>query len=75
MIMGLKQRKKNKPRIKLNANIYTSHKTAVFYLLEQSGQRVTGIHIPDDPHTHTTNSDTSRAKSLLLLHMGTQCLP
>ena len=59
MIMGLKKRKKNKPRIKLNTNIYTSHKTVVFYLLEQSGHRVRGIHLPDGPHTHTTNGDSS----------------
>ena len=58
MIMGLKQEKIS-PRIKLHPNIYTSYKTALFYLLEQSGHRVGGDHVPDAPHTHVTNGGST----------------
>ena len=58
MIMGLKQQK-NLTKNKITPNIYTSYKTALFYLLEQSGHRVEGDHVPDAPHTHVTNGGSA----------------
>lgn len=61
--------------MKLHPNIYKSYKTALFYLLEQSGHRVEGDHVPDAPQTHVTNGGSAWAKSHLLLHEGVQNLP
>ena len=49
---GFETKQQNLTRIKLNPNMYTTYKTAVFYLLEQSDHRVVGYHFPDDPHSH-----------------------
>ena len=45
--------------MKLHPNIYKSYKTALFYLLEQSGHRVEGDHVPDAPQTHVTNGGSA----------------
>ena len=55
---GLKQMEKIYARLKLQPNIYASYKTVIFHLLEQSGHRVGGDHVPDDPHTHIANGDS-----------------
>ena len=54
---------------------HTSYNTAVLYLLEQSGHRNGGNHVPDDPHTHITYAGNGVVKSQLLLHEGEQNLP
>ena len=58
MIIGLKQMEKTYPGIKLHPNIFSSNKTVIFHLLEQSGHRVGGNHTPDAPHAHTAYLDT-----------------
>ena len=72
---GLKQMEKMYPRLKLQPNIYASYKTVIFHLLEQSGHRVGGDHVPDAPHAHIANGDSRWAKSQLLLQEGVQNLP
>ena len=71
---GFETKQQNLTRIKLNPSIYTTYKTAVFYLLEQSGHRVEGYHSPDDPHSQIL-SRSGWAKSHELLHEGVQNVP